>query len=116
MKQAGKRDLVDFGSVAQNDDNVNVNVNEDENKNDNVNDEKDNDLVFENNVNSDDILNDLLAPKKKKGDTHEMRGIYFEKEVVRIMDKLARNNSKGFKSALVNEAVKRVLREKGYME
>lgn len=96
-------------NVKPNDDiNVNINNNNDINDNDNI-DNNDN----KNNI---DSLDAIINTNMKKEKTHVLKGIYFEKDVALAIDKIARNGGKGIKSQIVNEAVKKVFKEKGWMD
>lgn len=65
--------------------------------------------------NVDDSLENAVNGKKSKVKTHKLKGIYFEPEVAAAIDKLAKGKSKGVKSDIVNEAVKQVFKQKGWM-
>lgn len=61
------------------------------------------------NVNGKDVIDEILnEPKQKK-----MLGIYFDSEVSEALDRIS--TKRGDKSAIVNEAVKRLLIEKGLL-
>jgi hypothetical protein len=83
-----KRTLAGFDEVA----NTNINVN----TNNNVND---------------DVIGDILGDKKEK----VLVGIYFDPEVAAVLDRVTKGGKRGAKSALVNEALKRILIEKGLL-
>lgn len=63
-----------------------------------------------------DPLDKVIDKNKKKEDTHVLKGIYFEKEVADAIDRIAEGGGKGIKSQLVNEAVKKVFKEKGWID
>jgi hypothetical protein len=84
-----KRTLAGFSEVADSNDNVNIN----------------------NNDNNED-LETLLGMGKEKP---KLTGIYFDLDVLQALDKVS-SGKKGMKTKLVNEAVKRFLKQGGYME
>lgn len=90
-----KENIADFDSVA------------DINNNNKIN-------AKENNSNNDELDN-ILLEKENKGNTHILKGIYFEREVARAIDRVSRGKGKGVKSDLVNAAVKQVFKEKGWL-
>ncbi|MBM7717190.1 hypothetical protein JOC94_004215 [Bacillus thermophilus] len=106
-----KRTIAGFDDVANrniNDsDDDKININNNTNVNDNLSD-KENDNI--------DPLDQVLKENKKKDKTHILKGIYFEKEVAAAIDRLGRQGGRGIKSQIVNEAVKKVFKEKGWME
>lgn len=66
-----------------------------------------------NNDSLDDVVND--SGKNSKVNTHVLKGIYFEPEVAKAIDRLAVGKGKGIKSDLVNEAVKTAFKQKGWL-
>lgn len=102
FKNRQKRTLAGFDEVAF------------KNINNNINDNANND-VKENENENEDPMDRILSANKKKDETHVLKGIYFEKEVAQAIDRIARNGGKGIKSQLVNEAVKKVFKEKGWL-
>lgn len=129
-----KRNIAGFNDVAnrnnKDSDNpkININVNDDNNENKNTNENK---IANENtnkntnksvskNANENkneniDPLDKVLMENKKKDKTHILKGIYFEREVAAAIDRIGKNGGKGIKSQIVNEAVKKVFKEKGWM-
>lgn len=87
------RSLASFDSVAD----INTNENNNDNVNVNINDNK--------KVNIEDILE--TAPKK------ELVGIYFDADIARELDNLSKGKPRGTKSKLVNEAMRKLLKELG---
>lgn len=84
---------------------VNVNANNSENVNEDITEE-------------DEVLDALFKKpkrKKKRTDVMSMRGIYFEDEVVKVFDAEGAKNPKGWKSALVNNLVKREFKRRGLL-
>lgn len=61
------------------------------------------------------ILDDLLGKSQRIEDTHVMRGIYIEKSLDKIIDRLAKKGGRGVKSKLVNEALKKLFKDKGLL-
>jgi hypothetical protein len=100
FKNRHNRTLAGFDEVASKKPNININDN-------------DNNEVKENE--NEDPLDKIISSNKKKDETHVLKGIYFEKEVARAIDRIARNGGKGIKSQIVNEAVKKVFKEKGWL-
>jgi hypothetical protein len=104
------RHIASFGDVAniKKDDiihqNNNININKNDNTIDNGNENE--------NI---DTLDEIINNNKKKDKTHVLKGIYFEREVAAAIDRIARNGGKGIKSQIVNEAVKKVFKEKGWL-
>lgn len=104
------RHIAGFDDVAnrENKDNidkkVNVNINENSNKKSN---DKENENI--------DPIDKIISENKKKDKTHILKGIYFEREVAAAIDRIGRQGGRGIKSQIVNEAVKRVFIEKGWM-
>lgn len=84
-------------------DDVNNNANSNENSNENNNDA------------ASDPLDRIINKKKKKDDTHTLKGIYFENDVARALDKIKSSGGKGIQSEVVNDIVKKALKEKGFM-
>lgn len=100
-----KRSIASFGDVAE------INNKKDKNNNQNININ-----VNEKNDDKMDPLDKVIAKNKKKEDTHILKGIYFEKEIANAIDRIAEGGGKGIKSQLVNEAVKKVFKEKGWID
>ncbi|GIN93279.1 hypothetical protein J22TS1_43300 [Siminovitchia terrae] len=102
------RHIAGFDDVANRESNNNINekviVNINENNNFKNDDKENIDPI-------DKIIND----NKKKEKTHILKGIYFEREVAAAIDRLGRTGGRGIKSQVVNEAVKQVFKEKGWM-
>jgi hypothetical protein len=63
------------------------------------------------NVNDNININSILNEEPKK----ELVGIYFDPEVKRILQEVTKKSGRGAQSKLVNEAVKRLLQESGFM-
>ena len=98
------KNLAGFDDVASEDSTQpNINVNDNDN------------IKGENHDNKHDVMEQVLIEKKSKVKTHVLKGIYFEIEVANTIDRMARGKGKGIKSELVNEAVKKVFKEKGWM-
>lgn len=71
--------------------------------------------IAEDDEESGSILDELLGKSQRIEDTHVMRGIYIEKQLDKIIDRLAKKGGRGVKSKLVNEALKKLFREKGLL-
>lgn len=84
------RNLAGFEDVANNNINKNDNININDNTNNNV-------------------IDEILSGKPK---AKQLVGIYFDPEVAAALDR-ATGDKRGAKSALVNEAVRQLLQEKG---
>ncbi|MCC3359465.1 hypothetical protein [Bacillus sp. REN16] len=77
-----------------------------------------NNQVIENNdINKDeknnsngDIISDLMKTQKYE-EKYVMKGIYVEKDLAAILDKLGKKGGRGAKSKIVNEALRRVFKE-----
>ncbi|MGN7300256.1 hypothetical protein [Ferdinandcohnia sp. SAFN-114] len=63
-----------------------------------------------------DALDALFKDNQPKSVTHTYRGFYLENDIVKVLDRLAKKGGKGIKSQLVNEALKRIFIEKGWMK
>lgn len=105
-KISGFSDVADTGDEKQNevDNNINVNNNNNTNSNNNNNEEDDIDRFFR----------DHKRGKSNLQDT--VKGIYFEQAVIDQLDKIKKKNGKGSMSGFVNAAVKKALKEKGYLK
>ncbi|RFB09318.1 hypothetical protein DZB84_24440 [Bacillus sp. HNG] len=79
--------------------NVNNQLNE---NNDIKKDEKD--------ISNSDIISDLMKNQKYE-DKYVMKGIYVEKDLAAILDKLGKKGGRGAKSKIVNEALRKVFKE-----
>lgn len=109
----GNKDLAGFNDVASKNNinkNNNINNNNDiiENKNINVND----------NVNNEggEFIESLLGNEKKKDIRENVRGIYFDEDVVKPLDKLGKKGGRGAKSKIVNDALRFYFKSKGIIE
>ena len=60
-------------------------------------------------------INNILDKHREKRETHIFRGYYLEREVANAIDSIAAGKPKGVKSELVNEIIKKYLKEEGYM-
>lgn len=90
-----KRSIATFSDVAQ------LNENSD-NVNDNVN-------VYNNNDNI--MLSIVKAPASNKKPT----GIYFDEDVLEVLQQVTKPHGRGAQSKLVNEVLKKYLIEKGFL-
>lgn len=103
------RHIASFGDVA--------NINNIDNKKDSINDN--NSIIDNKNDNENDNDIDIFDQIIHNNKTDKVfRGIYFEREVANAIDRIARNagkGKKGIKSQIVNEAVKKVFKEKGWL-
>jgi hypothetical protein len=109
-----QRSLKSFGEVANEDVNVKANVNKEANINNNLK----NDLDFNHNAtnNFTDELDDILSSKENKNKTHILKGIYFERDLAKAIDKVTKGKGKGAKSEIINAIVKKAFKEKGWLE
>ena len=85
----------------------------------NMNDAITKELSPETNVENENntFLNNLIQGKgKKKNDALINTGIYFEPEVVEILNKLGKQGGRGAKSKIVNDAVKAVFKDAGLIK
>lgn len=98
-----RKSLASFGEVA------NTN-NNDVNDNDNVND---NNNVNVNKENKKSVIDEFLEVKPKK--VMKPTGIYFDADVLRVLDELATKGGRGAKSKIVNDAVKKLFQEKNLL-
>ncbi|WP_373896410.1 hypothetical protein [Virgibacillus sp. CBA3643] len=78
----------------------------------NINSDKDNDTNKE--TNTDDKIDNILG-KKTKDQTHSFRGYYLENQVADTIDKVTDRKTKGVKSELVNEILKKYFQEEGLL-
>jgi len=100
------RSIAGFDQVAGNNDitdNNNINTNTNENNNININ----------NNTNNSDSLDSLLNGEEKP--KRVLKGIYFDKDIADALDRLSEGEARGFKSELVNRALREKFTEKGYI-
>ncbi|MYL22040.1 hypothetical protein GLW04_19380 [Halobacillus litoralis] len=88
--------------MTKKDEGTNNSVNEDANKEDS-------------NINN-DFLDNIVGKKTTKEKTHVFKGFYLEREVANVIDENAAGKPKGVKSEIVNESLKRVFKEMGWME
>jgi len=68
-----------------------------------------------NNNNENDPVESIIKDKKTKDQTHTQRGFYLENKVSDAIDRVAENKSKGIKSEMVNEILKKYFQEHGFM-
>ena len=68
------------------------------------------------NENNTFLTNLIQGKAKKKNDALINTGIYFEPEVVEILNKLGKQVGRGAKSKIVNDAVKAVFKEAGLIK
>ena len=64
----------------------------------------------EKNISNSNIISDLMKNQKYE-DKYVMKGIYVEKELAAILDKLGKKGGRGAKSKIVNEALRKVFKE-----
>lgn len=109
--------LAKFNDVADVNDNKknNINPNVNDNSNPNVNadiDIKDNE---DDNTNAnEDLLGQLLEESKKKEEL-SLVGVYLERDVAKVLDRLGKKGGRGMKSRIVNENLKKLFKESGYL-
>lgn len=89
-----KRSLASFDDVASNN---NINVN-----NNNVDKESEKDSI-----------SDLIRAGSKKKKV--LTGIYFDEDVLAVLDRLSEQGGRGTKTRIVNDAVKKLFQEQGLM-
>lgn len=105
----------DINKIEDDNENISVNENKDVNTNVNVNINEN-----ENNNNNDESHGDYLdklieGNAKKKSNETVLTGIYLQKDISQILDRLAKKGGRGAKSKIVNEALKAVFTEKGLL-
>lgn len=64
---------------------------------------------------SSDFLDELIKGTKKKDDQVVLTGIYLQKDLAQILDKLGKKGGRGAKSRIVNDALRKVFTEKGLL-
>jgi gentisate 1,2-dioxygenase len=107
------RSLAGFNDFANVNENTNVNNDDNDNKNINVN----------NNINENkeekepDYLNAIkdIVEKKPKKDM-KPTGIYFDENVLKVLDSLAKKGGRGAKSRIVNDATKAAFIQAGLLD
>lgn len=97
MSKSKRRSLASFDDVANKNNDVNINVN--------VNDNDGNKTAVKK-------LNEIINVKKKE---KVLTGIYFDADVLAVLDRLAEQGGRGTKTKIVNEAVKKLFQEQGLM-
>lgn len=135
-----KRNLATFDEFAEtninnnnstnNGANSDINQINDDNKNISINDNKyisDNENINTNvNVNINEKNNNAESPgdyldkliegnTKKKSNETVLTGIYLQKDISQILDRLAKKGGRGAKSKIVNEALKTIFEDKGLL-
>lgn len=60
-------------------------------------------------------LDELFEGSKSKVQTHTLKGFYLEMEVAAAIDRISKGKSRGFKSQLVNEILKKELKMRGLL-
>ncbi|MBU8908244.1 hypothetical protein [Desertibacillus haloalkaliphilus] len=107
---SNKNSNIDIDNNINNDSNINIkndsdiNTDNNSNINNNIDSNTDND--------SSDAIDDLFEKK----DEPIFRGFYLDKDVVKVLDKVSKRGSKGIKSQLVNEALRKIFIEKGWLK
>jgi hypothetical protein len=96
------RNLAGFSQVAD----VSPKINNNNNEKNSVNDSQSKEM---------DVLDKVLDDKTKKSKTMKLKGIYFENDVARAIDRVTRGRGKGAKSELINAIVKMVFKQKNWM-
>lgn len=109
------RNLASFGDVA--DININNDINNKINNNENdkeiINVHNSEDINEYNNINDDtDYLDSLIEGTKKKSNQPVLTGVYLQKDILQVLDRLAKKGGKGAKSKIVNEALRKLFIEK----
>lgn len=64
---------------------------------------------------STDFLDELIKGTKKKDDQVVLTGIYLQKDLAQILDKLGKKGGRGAKSRIVNDALRKVFMDKGLL-
>lgn len=88
----------------------NVHVNEHDNTHNNDNKNIDNNENINENINNNNnsFLNELVSGKpKRKSDTLVNSGIYFEPDIYKVLQDLAKKGGRGAKSKIVNESLRK---------
>jgi hypothetical protein len=108
------RNLASFDDLANN--NVNKNINKNINDDVNINVNNDANINVNDNINEVDYLDTLIEGNTKKTDAATvLTGIYLQKELSQMLDRLAKKGGRGSKSRIVNEALRKVFSEKGLL-
>lgn len=97
LARKNKNLATSFNNVAGNENNntnINVNINSDKN----------------------DFVQSVIGNSDNHEDKYVLRGIYIEKDLVQIIDQLAKKGGRGTKSRIVNEALRKVFVENGLIE
>lgn len=113
---AKKRSIASFSDLAEVNDNNNRNnnINIDDNVNKNENDNENNNKNIDVNVNSNDV-DDILSSITKTPANKKPTGIYFESDVLEVLQNLTKKLGRGAQSKLVNDVVKKYFIEKGFL-
>lgn len=77
-------------------------------------DDSKDDININSNINTNMDTIDALFEEEE--DPVVFRGFYLEKDIVTVLNKLGEKGGKGIKSKIVNEALRKVFREKGWLE
>lgn len=119
------RNLASFDDFANNNINKKVNDNNiiNENINNNINIEDNNYININNNANvsSDDkkqvdYLDALIEGRmRKKENETVLTGVYIQKDLSQVLDRLAKKGGRGAKSKIVNEALRTIFTDKGLL-
>lgn len=114
------KNLASFDDLADINININNNINNNINEDDNniVNNYVGNDTksIDINDSKQDDYLDQLIKGNisKKKNET-VLTGIYLQKDIAQILNKLGKKGGKGAKSKIVNEALRELFKKKGLL-
>ncbi|MBP1934878.1 hypothetical protein [Ammoniphilus resinae] len=123
------RSIAGFGEVANEKINDNSNNNVNSNGNIDIDDNKEDDVSININNNDDlnevdenkaedegmDYLDQLIEGGKKKKDESVLTGIYLQKDIAQILDRLGKKGGRGAKSRIVNDSLRKVFAEKGLL-
>jgi hypothetical protein len=122
------RNLASFDDLANNNvnkninnninDDVNININNNNNINKNTNDNINNDANINVNANISEVdyLDTIIEGNTKKTDAATvLTGIYLQKDLSQMLDRLAKKGGRGSKSRIVKEALRKVFSEKGLL-
>lgn len=91
-----ERTIAGFGSVADSNLKGNSNIDSDKDTNN-------------------DFLKEIVESNKPKEKTHIFKGYYLEIEIANKIDEMAEGKPKGTKSDIVNESLKKVFKDMGWL-
>lgn len=107
----------DANASVNKDDDANMNINVNNDVNDNINIKELNEGSQQSAAAKEtDYLDKLIEGHVKKSDTSTvLTGIYLQKDLLKVLDSLAKKGGRGAKSKIVNEALRSVFIDKGLL-